>query len=177
MDVPTALARLAPRLSPSATTAVNARRLSGGASLETWAFDLGVLSRPLLDQKLRLGFSALNLGGTLKYNAVAEELPVTLRGGGAYRINGKWLASLDLVAPRDEEPHVALGTSYLVMTGKDVDLAGRLGYNSRNAGDVDGITGISLGIGIKYGQGIFDYAFVPYGSVGQAHRFSISVRF
>ncbi len=40
MDVPTALARLAPRLSPSATTVVNARRLSGGASLETWAFDL-----------------------------------------------------------------------------------------------------------------------------------------
>lgn len=40
MDVPAALARLAPRLSPSATTAVNTRRLSGGASLETWAFDL-----------------------------------------------------------------------------------------------------------------------------------------
>jgi aminoglycoside phosphotransferase (APT) family kinase protein len=40
MDVAAALARLAPRLSPSATTAINARRLSGGASLETWAFDL-----------------------------------------------------------------------------------------------------------------------------------------
>jgi aminoglycoside phosphotransferase (APT) family kinase protein len=40
MDVAAALARLAPRLSPTATTAVNARRLSGGASLETWAFDL-----------------------------------------------------------------------------------------------------------------------------------------
>lgn len=40
MDVAAALAHLAPRLSPTATTAVNARRLSGGASLETWAFDL-----------------------------------------------------------------------------------------------------------------------------------------
>ena len=40
MDIPTALSRLAPRLSPTATTALNARRLSGGASLETWAFDL-----------------------------------------------------------------------------------------------------------------------------------------
>ena len=39
MDV-AALDRLAPRLSPTATRAANARRLSGGASLETWAFDL-----------------------------------------------------------------------------------------------------------------------------------------
>lgn len=40
MDVATALDRLAARLSPTATGAVGARRLSGGASLETWAFDL-----------------------------------------------------------------------------------------------------------------------------------------
>lgn len=40
MDVAAALDRLAPRLSPTATGAVNARRLSGGASLETWAFYL-----------------------------------------------------------------------------------------------------------------------------------------
>ena len=40
MDIPAALSALAPRLSPGATTATNARRLSGGASQETWAFDL-----------------------------------------------------------------------------------------------------------------------------------------
>lgn len=40
MNVAAALDRLAPRLSPTATRAMNARRLSGGASLETWAFDL-----------------------------------------------------------------------------------------------------------------------------------------
>jgi aminoglycoside phosphotransferase (APT) family kinase protein len=40
MDIPAALSALAPRLSPGATTATGARRLSGGASQETWAFDL-----------------------------------------------------------------------------------------------------------------------------------------
>lgn len=40
MDVAGALDRLAPRLSPNATGAGNARRLSGGASQETWAFEL-----------------------------------------------------------------------------------------------------------------------------------------
>jgi aminoglycoside phosphotransferase (APT) family kinase protein len=40
MDVSAALSTLASRLSSGATTAINARRLSGGASQETWAFDL-----------------------------------------------------------------------------------------------------------------------------------------
>lgn len=40
MDVPAALSALAPRLSAAAATALNVRRLSGGASQETWAFDL-----------------------------------------------------------------------------------------------------------------------------------------
>lgn len=40
MDVAAALDRLAPRLSPTASGVVAPRRLSGGASLETWAFDL-----------------------------------------------------------------------------------------------------------------------------------------
>lgn len=40
MDVAAALAALAPRLSKTATRAIKAHQLSGGASLETWAFDL-----------------------------------------------------------------------------------------------------------------------------------------
>ena len=40
MDVSTALSALAPRLSPGARTTTKTRRLSGGASQETWAFDL-----------------------------------------------------------------------------------------------------------------------------------------
>src|SRR3990167_7807679 len=40
MDVAAALDRLAPRLSPAATAARSARGVGGGASLETWAFDL-----------------------------------------------------------------------------------------------------------------------------------------
>lgn len=40
MDMSAALSALAPRLSAMATTALNIRRLSGGASQETWTFDL-----------------------------------------------------------------------------------------------------------------------------------------
>ncbi len=40
MDVSAALSALAPRLSDEATRQLNVRRLSGGASQETWTFDL-----------------------------------------------------------------------------------------------------------------------------------------
>jgi aminoglycoside phosphotransferase (APT) family kinase protein len=51
MDVPAALSALAPRLSPGATTATSARRLSGGASQETWAFDLDDGARLILRRR------------------------------------------------------------------------------------------------------------------------------
>jgi len=51
MDVPAALSALAPRLSPGATAAVDARRLSGGASLETWAFGLDDGTRLILRRR------------------------------------------------------------------------------------------------------------------------------
>ncbi len=56
MDVAAALARLAPRLSLTASTALNARRLSGGASLETWAFDLDDAT-PLILRRRSAGFA------------------------------------------------------------------------------------------------------------------------
>ena len=51
MDVAAALDRLASRLSPTATAAMNAARLSGGASLETWAFDLDDGTRLILRRR------------------------------------------------------------------------------------------------------------------------------
>ncbi|WP_425999000.1 phosphotransferase family protein [Caulobacter sp. DWR1-3-2b1] len=68
MDIPAALARLAPRLSPKATTAVNARRLSGGASLETWAFDLDD-GAPLILRRRPEGGAMRDAALTLDYEA------------------------------------------------------------------------------------------------------------
>ncbi len=51
MDVPAALSALAHRLSAGATTALNVRRLSGGASQETWSFDLDDGARLILRRR------------------------------------------------------------------------------------------------------------------------------
>ncbi|CAN5187280.1 phosphotransferase family protein [soil metagenome] len=72
MDVPAALSALAPRLSPDAKTAINARRLSGGASLETWAFDL--------DDRTPLILRRRPPGGSMSHSALPLSTEAALLG-------------------------------------------------------------------------------------------------
>ncbi|MBI3552028.1 MAG: PorV/PorQ family protein [Elusimicrobia bacterium] len=144
---------------------------------QTTAFDVGMLSPFYFNHKLRLAFTMTNLGGTLKYEQTAENLPLTMTAGGAYHITDRWLTSLDLGIPRGNSPYVAAGTEYLFPLKDTWSFAGRLGYNSRNVGDVSGVTGVSVGVGLGAHGLNFDYSFVPYGSLGITNRFSVSAKF
>jgi len=109
-------------------------------SAQTAAVDLGLLSRAFLDDRLRLAFTAANLGGGMRFEGETEPLPTSLRFGGAYQLRRRWLAGLDLALPRDNNPVVALGTECLAPIAGPWRLAGRAGFNSRTSGDVDGVT-------------------------------------
>ena len=61
-----------------------------------------------------------------------------------------------------------VGAEY--MAKKTVAL--RLGYNGRN----DAGTGLTLGGGLMVRRFALDYAFVPFGDLGNAHRFSFAYR-
>ncbi len=144
---------------------------------QTAAVDLGALSPWVCAGKLRLGAALLNAGGTLKYEQSSENLPLTLKAGGAYRASRDWLWSADVAAPRDNAPYFALGTEYLFPLTGSWSFAGRMGYSSQTMLDVTGVTGFSVGIGLGSGGLAFDYAFAPYGGVGITNRFSLSAKF
>jgi hypothetical protein len=146
-------------------------------SAQTSAVDFGAMSPEYLDRRLRLAVAVLNLGGTLKYQDTAENLPLTIKAGGAYHITSRWLASLDLASPRDDQPYVAVGTEYRLPVQGEWGFAGRLGYDSQTMGDVTGMTGLSLGVGLGSRSLAFDYAFIPYGGLGITNRFSVSAKF
>lgn len=143
---------------------------------QTLAVDAGALSPEYLDGKLRFGFAMSNLGGTLKYQQTAENLPLTFKVGGLYHVTPYWLTSLDVGLPRDNGPYFAAGSEYLFPIRDSWSLAGRLGYNSQTLYDVTGITGFSLGLGIGSKRLAFDCAFAPYGGVGITNRVSVSVK-
>jgi hypothetical protein len=144
---------------------------------QTAAVDFGVMSPEYFDRRLRLAAAALNVGGTLKYEQLAENLPLTFKVGGAYHITSRWLASADVAAPRDNGPYFAVGTEYQLPAMGGWSFAGRLGYNSQTLGDVTGVSGVSAGVGLSAGGFSFDYAFVPYGGLGITNRFSLSAKF
>lgn len=144
---------------------------------QTAAFDFGVLSPEYFDRRLRLAFAAANVGGTLRYQQSAENLPLEFRVGSAFHVTERWLTSLDAASPRDNAPYAALGTEYLFPVASSWSVAGRLGYNSRTMSGVTGVSGASIGLGLASRRFRFDYAFIPFGGLGITNRFSISAEF
>jgi hypothetical protein len=144
---------------------------------QTGAVDVGTLSPPMLDGKVKLAFSILNVGGTLKFDKTSAALPLTMKLGGVYQLKESILLSSDIGLPRNDRPFLALGSEYRFKGVGDWWIAGRGGFNTQSIGSIDGFTGLSVGVGIGFGSSSMDYAFVPLGGIGQAHRLSLSFNF
>ncbi|MBI4369037.1 MAG: PorV/PorQ family protein [Elusimicrobia bacterium] len=146
-------------------------------SAQTFAADAGFLTPGYWDGRLRLGASVSNAGGTLTFEEESERLPLIARLGSALKLSEKWMAGIDFGFPIDNDPFIALGTEYTLPINQSSSLRGRLGANSRTWGDIDGLSGISTGLGFEYGKFGVDYALLPFGDLGWTHRFSLSWNF
>jgi len=142
------------------------------------AVDLGILSPDydILGRPLKLAFTVSNLGTDMNFGSLAEPLPLTIKTGGSYKILENWLASLDLAFPRGGNPYFNVGTEYGIWKDAIWNFTGRAGYSSYTLNSIDGFTGPSFGVGLEYKEADVDYAFVPYGGLGQAHRISLSFK-
>jgi len=107
---------------------------------------------------------AQNLGSKLG----ADPLPLTFKLGVAARLKHLTLA-LDIAKPQDNEIYYCLGAEWWLRNA----LALRAGYKTnQDAGE-----GITAGIGLKVGKMSLDYAYVPYGELGNTHRISWKMKF
>ena len=114
----------------------------------------------------------MNLGSDIG----PDPLPLTLKAGAAYRLLGQRLvlaSDIDWLA-QDRRAYLDLGTEYWL----DKDLAVRAGYQVGHGADGLGtLVGFGAGLGIKLRQFTFDYAFVPFGDLGDTHRMTLGLRF
>lgn len=145
-------------------------------SAQTFAFDGGVLSPALFDEKLRLGLAFANLGGKLKYDVDTENIPKVARIGAAYKVSQRGSVSLDGIASDNSQPSIAAGTEYWLVADKAWQFAARLGVNSRFLEDST-VDGMSMGIGLGLKMASFDYAFVPGSQSSNSHKASLTFRF
>lgn len=114
----------------------------------------------------RLGAALQNIGADLRYQSADEALPLNLRFGASWKPFKAAVLALDLNQPGRGDMTVHAGAEYGVAPG----VALRLGYDGRNAAD----SGISAGIGLAVKGLDFGYAFAPFGSLGDSHRFSVA---
>ena len=77
---------------------------------------------------------------------------------------------------RDTSVFGSLGAEYRMEFGKNFSGAVRGGY-STHLKDIDGLKGLTAGMGLGFGWMTFDFAWIPFGDLGQTFRYSLSARF
>jgi len=141
------------------------------------AGDIGIMY-PLLIDRVMVGFSMQNIGGTARFDTAAEGLPVNARLGVAVRAREQWIISCDINTPIDYNPYACVGTEYMLGQYADVSMSLRAGYSTHmSKSELDGISGLAGGVGFRLWDAGVDYAWVPYGDLGQTHRVSLSYAF
>lgn len=119
--------------------------------------------------KLGVGVAVQNVGSRIKN----DPLPAILRAGVAWALVPGGVGMLEADYPLDRrQVRAGLGAEYLFFDF----ITARAGYRYGPAGDIGSRT-VTAGLGLKHEVGdatlLVDYAFMPGGELGQAHRLSL----
>ncbi|MCX5785011.1 MAG: PorV/PorQ family protein [Elusimicrobia bacterium] len=143
-----------------------------GATSRAFLFDLGLFykpSHPSLD-KFTFGLALKNAGGSVRFDAANEILPMILEAGASYKpFADKELAlMIDCGIPNTGKPEPRVGVEYSPMKG----LFLRAGYSGSDAG-----SGLRAGAGVALGDISLDYALLPMGDFGITQHLGINFKF
>ncbi len=138
-----------------------------------YAGDIGALYNYRED--FRFGAALQNLGTPMRLYQTRFDLPRTYRVGAAYRLKQMaWLTTEILKAGQSDTAFALGAEGEFAVTGRET-VFGRLGYKSGRSKSAG--SGVSAGLGIRTGSLGVDYAFSPFGDLGDAHRFTLAFRF
>lgn len=165
------------------------RESIGSASADAYAADLGVLHR-FQSQPVSVGASLANFGTKVKFIEQGAPLPLVLRAGVSYGRTKDFPHSLNLQLdfPRDSDPVLRLGAEYRGFGPFSLRVGYRTYGGSQRAAALgktlgsaaSGLRefyGLYMGMGLQTKLGDLDYALMPDGELGLAHRLSLSMRF
>jgi len=148
------------------------REMIADENASTVAFDLGG-KFALRETGLTFGAAVQNIGGAASFNAESFPLPLTIRGGAAYRrsiaaAQGSALLSTEYRKARGEDGRFHLGGEYSYREWLSFRAGAKFGYDEQN---------VSFGLGVARGPIHFDYALLPVGAnLGSSHLFSLSAK-
>lgn len=128
-----------------------------------------------LNKELTLGLSVQNIGMTAKFDLEEAAIPLNIKAGCAYRMSNL-LVAVDANFPIDNSVIINSGAEYNFKISKAINIAARAGYRT-NVNGLGGLAGLTTGVGFSIEEIVFDYAYIPFGDLGNSHRASIKVRF
>ena len=136
---------------------------------KSFLIDTGILYR---SKNLRVAFTLQNIGEGVKFIKIKEKSPLLLKLGVSYNVRNL-LISTEI----EKESH----SDFVPKIGMEFKIKNllflRAGFILKNDYYGDKVSKITAGIGIKILNYSFDYAFIPYGILGNTHYFSISGEF
>ena len=148
------------------------------------AFDIATIYSPT--EKLKFGLNVQNIETGIQVKTdETETLPLNFKTGISWQVLDPYLkVAFDTNKAIDSKPNFNFGGEYLILpefTKNTVieNIAIRIGYKYKPENHtLGGFCGASCGLGIKCEKYQFDYAYTPYGDLGNnCHRFSFLVRF
>lgn len=144
------------------------------------ALDAGVLYKLNPEARRPMSVAAVvrNLGTRTGFvSGQSDPLPVSGTLGMGYQAVPKRLAlNLDLTKYRDTDLFAAFGGEYLHPFSPELSGALRFGYSSQRK-DNAGLNGLAFGGGLAFHKAAFDFAWLPFGTLGDTFRYSLIVKF
>lgn len=137
------------------------------------AVDAGGIYRAT--DKIKFSLALQNLGTKMKFVDESDPLPLVVRAGGSYAVSQRLQLAGELAGwLQDEKFYPSLGAEYWFRDALALRGGYKFGYDTANLG---ALVGLSLGFGVKVqGLGV-DYAFLPFGDLGNIHRFGVWMQF
>lgn len=154
---------------------------------DAYAVDLGFQYR---QGQILSGLAVQNVGTKIRFIEESYPLPLNYKLGFAWQPLGSVLSiAIDINKPIDNKINYHIGSEYWVggvialragyLHGDAVQRKALTGksFGRTKDNEIIGLTGMMAGAGFRImGYGL-DYAFVPYGELGNTHRISLDMKF
>ncbi|MEK8023436.1 MAG: PorV/PorQ family protein [Candidatus Hydrogenedentota bacterium] len=159
------------------------------ADAAAFAVDLG-LRWKADNSPLSLGLSVRNIGTELNYDVATERLPIVFRAGAAYE--GWWwgkqnaerapfiiTTDIEKIANENWSGHIGAEATLAEMFSMRAGYDGSIEVDSNEPGTTTdrGASGLTIGAGFRTGGLELDYAWTPFGKVGDNHRIGLRYSF
>jgi len=141
------------------------------------AFDIGCLYKTPIEG-LGIGIVLQNIETGLKYTDQRESVPLNFKIGTSYRFGRSLIFASD-VDTFGNKINFRFGSEYtfIPVLKWGLRIAARAGYKMGTISDLGALSGLSAGLGLAWKAYGMDYAWVPYGDLGNTHRISLNVKF